>query len=209
METIFYNIYTYIASRKIWSAGVLLAFVFGLIFLVTKLQFEEDITKLIPLSDESKELQKVLKSANFSDKIIVNIQVQPDGSFEDLSDFASQFIDSILKSSEGYITNIQGKVTDDDLLGTIDFVYQNLPIFLNEDDYKTLGNKISRDSIDAITVSNYKSILSPSGIITKNTIIKDPLGISLIALKKMQQLNIGDDFTLQDNFVVTRDKKNL
>ena len=209
METIFYNIYTYIASRKIWSAGVLLAFVFGLIFLVTKLQFEEDITKLIPSSDESKELQKVLKSANFSDKIIVNIQVQPDGSFEDLSDFASQFIDSILKSSEGYITNIQGKVTDDDLLGTIDFVYQNLPIFLNEDDYKTLGNKISRDSIDAITVSNYKSILSPSGIITKNTIIKDPLGISLIALKKMQQLNIGDDFTLQDNFVVTRDKKNL
>ncbi len=209
METIFYNIHTYIASRKIWSAGVLLAFVFGLIFLVTKLQFEEDITKLIPSSDESKELQKVLKSANFSDKIIVNIQVQPDGSFENLSDFASQFIDSILKSSEGYITNIQGKVTDEDLLGTIDFVYQNLPIFLNEDDYKTLGNKISKDSIDDITVANYKSILSPSGIITKNTIIKDPLGISLIALKKMQQLNIGDDFTLQDNFVVTRDKKNI
>ena len=209
METIFYNIYSYIASRKTWSLGVLFAFVLGLIFLVSKLQFEEDISKLIPASEDTKELQKVLKSAKFSDKLIVNIQLQPDGTFEDLTNYADQFIDSILVASNKFIDNIQGKVSDEDVLETIDFVYQNLPLFLDEKDYQIISNKLTADSIDAITIANYKSILSPSGIITKNTIIKDPLGLSFIALKKMQSLNIGDEFTIEDGFVVTKNKKNI
>ncbi len=209
METIFYNIYSYIASRKIWSLGLLLVFVLGLIFLVSKLQFEEDISKLIPASEDTKELQKVLKSAKFSDKLIVNIQLQPDGTFEDLTKYADQYIDSILIVSNKFIDNIQGKVSDEDVLETIDFVYQNLPLFLDDKDYQTISNKLTVDSIDAITLANYKSILSPSGIITKNTIIKDPLGLSFIALKKMQGLNIGDDFTMEDGFIVTKDKKNI
>ncbi len=209
MDIFFYNIYSYITSRKTGSIGILLAFVFGLIFLVTKLQFEEDIMKLIPASEDTKELQKVLKSANFSDKLIINIQVQPDGSFEDLTEYANRFIDSITASSEKFIENIQGKVTDEDLLETIDFVYDNLPLFLDETDYQIIRNKITVDSIEAITLANYKSILSPSGIITKNTIVKDPLGLSFIALKKMQALNIGDEFILEDGFVVTKDKKNI
>ena len=209
MDTIFYNIYSYISSRKIGSITVLLTFVLGLVFLVSKLQFEEDISKLIPASDDTAALHKVLKSANFSDKLIVNIQVQPDGTFEDLTEYASQFIDSITATSEKFIDNIQGKVSDEDLLETIDFVYDNLPLFLEESDYEIIQSKLSADSIDAITIANYKSILSPSGIITKNTIIKDPLGLSFIALKKMQALNIGDEFTLEDGFVVTKDKKNI
>jgi len=209
VETIFYNIYSYIASRKIWSLGVLFVFVFGLLFLVSKLQFEEDISKLIPASEDSIELQKVLKSAKFSDKLVVNIQLQPDGSFEDLTEYADRFIDSILLTSNKFIDNIQGKVSDEDILETIDFVYDNLPLFLDAKDYQAIRKKITADSIDAITIANYKSILSPSGIITKNTIIKDPLGLSFIALKKMQALNIGDEFTIEDGFVVTKDKKNI
>ena len=209
MDSFFYNIYNFISSRKLGSFAVLIAFVFGMIFLVSKLQFEEDISKLIPASEDTKELQKVLKSANFSDKLIVNIQLQSDGSFEDLTEYATLFIDSISSTSAKYIENIQGKVTDEDLLETIDFVYDNLPLFLDEADYQVIQNKITADSIDAITIANYKSILSPSGIITKNIIIKDPLGLSFIALKKMQALNVGDEFTLEDGFVVTKNRKNI
>ena len=209
MDILFYNIYSFIASRKLWSIGVLMLFVFGLIFLVSKIEFEEDISKLIPATEDTKELQKVLKSAKFSDKLVVNIQMQADGTFEDLTDYASQFIDSILVTSSAFIENIQGKVSDEDVLETMNFVYQNLPLFLEEKDYNVIRNKLTADSIDAITLANYKSILSPSGIITKNTIIKDPLGLSFIALKKMQSLNIGDEFIVENGFVVTKNKKNI
>ena len=180
-----------------------------MLYLVSSIEFEEDISKLIPSSEESIELQKVLKSTNFSDKLIVNIKRGSEGSFEDLSNYATEFIDSINKSSGNFIKHIQGKVTDEDLLETIDFVYENLPLFLDANDYKTISNKIKEDSIEAVTISNYKSILSPSGMITKNMILKDPLGLSFIALKKMQSLNIGDQFILENGFVVTKDKTNI
>ena len=132
-----------------------------------------------------------------------------EGSFEDLSDYATEFIDSITASSNNFIKHIQGKVSDEDLLETMDFVYENLPLFLDENDYLLISNKIKSDSIEAITNTNYKSILSPSGMITKNMILKDPLGLSFIALKKLQALNIGDQFILENGFVVTKDKKNI
>jgi len=209
VNTFFYNSYTYISTRKIYFFGLSIALILGMLFVTSKLQFEEDISKLIPLDEDAKELQKVLKSANFSDKIIVNIQLQTEGDFEDLSEYATVFIDSITASSGEYISHIQGKVTDEDILETIDFVYDNLPLFLEESDYTIIGNKLSKDSIEAITQANYRSILSPSGMITKNMILKDPLGISFIALKKLQALNIGDDFILENGFVTTKNKKNI
>ena len=77
-----------------------------MVFLVSKIQFEEDISKLIPSTEDSKELQKVLKSTNFSDKIVVNIQIEPEGSFEDISNYANEFIDEITSSSGQYIKHI-------------------------------------------------------------------------------------------------------
>ena len=209
MGTIFYKLYKFISTRRIASLALLFALVFGMVFVVFKLQFEEDISKLIPANKDSKELQKILKSANFSDKLVVNIQLKPNGNFEELTEYANEFIDSILASSERYISHIQGKVTDEDVLETIDFVYENLPVFLEEKDYQSIQNKLSKDSIEAITNANYKTILSPSGMITKNMIRKDPLGLSFIALKKMQELNIGDQFTLENGFVATKNRKNI
>ncbi len=209
MNTFFYKTYQFISTRKLLSLGSLVLLVLGLLFVVSKLQFEEDISKLIPASEDTEELQKVLKSANFSDKLIVNIQLKSKGNFNDLTEYASAFIDSISTTSGDYISHIQGKVSDEDILETIDFVYDNLPLFLDENDYNSIQNKLSKDSIEAITQTNYKSILSPSGMITKNMILKDPLGISFMALKKLQALNIGDDFLLENGFVTTKDKKNI
>ena len=84
-----------------------------------------------------------------------------------------------------------------------------MPLFLNDKDYDAIEKKLQKDSIAATVQGNYKSIISPSGFITKDFILQDPFGISFIALKKLQQLNIGDDFTLENGFVMTKDKKKL
>src|SRR5690606_30961487 len=45
--------------------------------------------------------------------------------------------------------------------------------------------------------------------IAKKTIVKDPLGISLMALKHLKQLGINDDFVLNDVFLVSKYENNL
>lgn len=209
MDKFFLSIYNYIHSKKLWSLIVMLLLFVGLGFVGSKIKFEEDITKLIPTNENTSAAEKVLKTVNFADKIIVNIAREPEGSLQDLTAYATQLIDSISKKSGNYIKNIQGKVDDDNILKTLDFVYQNLPLFLDAEDYQHIKNKLSKDSLDAITTKNYKTLISPTGIIAKKTILKDPLGLSFIALKKFQQLNIEDGFTLYDGFLVSKDQKNV
>ena len=209
MSDFFYKTYQYLVSRKLFSLGIFATLFIVLLFVASKIQFEEDITKLIPSSDKTSEAQKVLKTVNFADKIIVNISREPNASVDDLTQYATQFIDSVKKSSGKYIKQIQGKVEDDDVLNTLNFVYQNLPLFLDESDYNIIENKIQKDSIDAITLKNYKTLISPSGIIAKETILKDPMGLSFIALKKLQQLSFGEEFILHNGFLISEDKNQL
>ena len=209
MDKLFYNIYKRIAVQKPLGLGVLFAIIIGLFFLASNIEFEEDITKLIPQTEKSSEAQKVLKQINFADKIIVNIKRENNGTVDDLTQFATTFIDSISESSKTYIKQIQGQVEDDDILNTLDFVYNNLPLFLDESDYSVIQNKLNEDSIQSITSSNYKTLVSPSGIIAKKTILKDPLGLSFIALKKLQELSFGDEFSLHNGFLLSKDNKNV
>lgn len=209
MHQYFYAIHLFVNRRKSLSVllAVLMLLVFG--FFASRLKFEEDITKLIPTNDKTDVTAKVLKQLNFADKTTVIFKLEKNGSAEDLKAMATVFSDSVSQSCKPYITGIQGKIDEENIQETIDFVYHNLPLFLTDKDYQNIQQKIQKDSIEATVQGNYKSIISPSGFVTKDFILQDPFGISFIALKKLQQLNIGDDFILDNGFVMTKDKKKL
>lgn len=205
----FFKAYQFLLKNKIWSAIAFLVLLSGLALLVSKIRFEEDISKLIPINSENQDLQKVLNTVNFTDKIIVTIRLNEAPEVDELTQYATEFVDSLETNSSQFIKNIRGKVNDDDLLRTMDFVYDNLPLFLDKNDYNIITNKLQKDSISVITEANYRTLISPSGIVSKDVILKDPLGLSFIALKKLRQLGVTDDFVLKDGFLVSKDEKNL
>lgn len=209
MHQYFYAIHLFVNRRKALSVVLALLMLFAFGFFASQIKFEEDITKLIPANDKSDVTAKVLKQLNFADKITVIFKLDKNGTEEDLKEMATAFFDSVSQSCKPYITGIQGKIDEENIQETINFVHNNLPLFLDKEDYTTLQNKLQKDSIATTVQGNYKSIIAPSGFITKDFILQDPLGISFIALKKLQQLNIGDDFTLDNGFVMTKDKKKL
>lgn len=208
MHKYFIAIHLFVSRNK-WLS-VFFAFVFLAVFgfLASRISFEEDITKLIPKSERSDDTAKVLGQLNFADKITVIFNVGKDGSADDLTEMATVFLDS-LKSCDKYVNSVQGKVDDENIQETFDFVYNNLPLFLDEKDYASIQEKLSNDSIASVVAANYRNIISPTGLVTKDFILKDPLGISFIALKKLQQLSASDDFELRDGFIITKDQKKL
>src|SRR5690606_13496661 len=209
MDNWFYGLYRFIQKNKGWSLCTFAILVALLAFLASKIRFQEDISKLIPTNDESSKVQQILKSVNFTDKIIVHISLKPQGSADDLTQYAEQFLDGLSKGSGQYVRDVQGKVSDTTVGAMLDFVQKNLPLFLEKADYENIGQKLQRDSIDKITETNYKILISPSVIVARNTILQDPLGLSFIALKKLRQLGLGDQFSLYNGFLVSKDQKNL
>lgn len=209
MHNFFIQLHLLIKQKKLLFASSFIFIFVGIVFIASKINFEEDITHILPKSERTSITSKVLQQVNFSDKIIVLFEKKSDTiSVNELTAQAQVFLDS-LHSCEDYIKNVQGVVNDENIEETFDFVYDNLPLFLNQNDYDEIDNSISRDSIKQKTINNYRALISPSGIVTRDFILKDPLGITFKGLKKLQQLSIGDDFKLVNGFLVTKDESNL
>lgn len=208
MHRFFIYLYYLISKNKLLSVffAVGIAVLCG--FFASKINFEEDINQIIPKNEKSDLTAKVLKQLNFSDKIIVIIENKSKEDNFQLSETADTFLNK-MEPLQKYIGAIQGKVNDNEISETFDFVNQNLPLFLNENDYKEIERKLQKDSIAKQVENNYVSLVSPTSLVTKEFIKKDPLGITFLGIKKLNALNISKDFKLEDNYIVTKDGKNL
>jgi 1-acyl-sn-glycerol-3-phosphate acyltransferase len=209
MRNKLFDLYSFMTKNKFLSIGMAIAMVLFLGFFASRISFQENINKLIPSNDQSGITTKVLDQVNFADKITIIISSKGNGSSEDLTEYANVFIDSLDSSCKPFVAKVQGKIEEENIQETFDFVYDNLPLFLDQKDYALIQGKLQKDSIANSVAADYKSIISPAGLVSKDFILKDPLGISFIALKKMQQLSVGDDFAIENGFVLTKDKKNL
>ena len=62
------------------------------------------------------------------------------------------------------------------------FFYENLPIFLDENDYQKIDSLLLPETIDKSLEKNYKTLISPASFALKKYILLDPVGISSLAL---------------------------
>jgi 1-acyl-sn-glycerol-3-phosphate acyltransferase len=208
MHRFFIFLYYLISRNKILSVFTALGIASLCLFFASKINFEEDINQIIPKNEKSDLTAKVLKQLNFSDKIIVIIENKSNEDSFLLSETADTFLQKT-EPLQKYIGSIQGKVNDNEISETFDFVNQNLPLFLNENDYKEIEGKLQKDSIAKRVEDNYISLVSPTSLVTKEFIKKDPLGLTFLGIKKLNALNISKDFKLEDSYIVTKDGKNL
>ena len=178
-------------------------------FLISRIQFDEDISQIIPKNDKADITAKVLRQQNFSDKIVVIIEKKKASEGFELSETADDFLNEIKPLKGKYIKTVQGKVDEEEISKTFGFINDHLSVFLEEADYQLISQKIQPDSIAGKIAENYETVASPSGMVMKDFIQKDPLGLSFIALKKLQQLNISQDFRLEENFVVSKGGNSL
>ncbi|THV62776.1 MMPL family transporter [Chryseobacterium candidae] len=208
MHRFFIFLYYLISKNKILSVLTALGIAVLCIFFASKINFEEDINQIIPKNEKSDLTAKVLKQLNFSDKIIVIIENKSSEDSFQLSETADTFLKKT-DPLQKYIGSVQGKVNDNEISETFDFVNQNLPLFLNDSDYNEIDKKLQKDSIARQVEDNYISLVSPTSLVTKEFIKKDPLGLTFLGIKKLNALNISKDFKLEDSYIVTKDGKNL
>lgn len=208
MHHFFYKIYQTIQKRK-WATVLSAVLVLSVsLFFAFQINFEEDISRVLPKNDQTDITAKVLQQLDFSDKIAVIIQKEQQGSFEDLTQMASTFLDRI-DSLDQYIEKVQGRLEMEDFQQTLDFVYENLPLFLKPEDYEVIASKLETDSLKKITENNFKTLVSPTGMVSRDLILKDPLGISFLGLQKLQHLNVEENLEFENGFLTTRDRSKV
>jgi len=209
LAAFFYSTYCFLKShRRLFFFSLPLVFAL-LAYWASRIRFEEDITKLIPASDGSETLTEVLQSVKFADKTIINISTPTAGDLGALQAYADSFALAMEQRADPYIARLQVRLEDDQLTELLDLVSNNLPLFLNDNDYRRIDSLLHPDSVAGSVQEAYRTITSPQNFVTATFVRQDPLGLVFLGLRKFQRLQSGEQFTLEDGYLIGRSRKNL
>ena len=211
MEKILLNIYNFYAKRRpaIYITFAALLLLAG--FFAWKVKFEEDISKILPKDKKIEKLNEVFENSKFMDKLVVTVSLKDTTAAapDNLVAYADTLVENIQQKLSPFIAKINYKVDDELALKLFGTVSDQLPVYLNEKDYTAIDSLITPAKIRETLEEDLRTLTSPAGFALKNMISKDPVGITLLGLKKLQQLQYDENFELYDNYIVTKDRKHL
>jgi predicted exporter len=213
MEKIFLFLYDIFRVRRRLFFTIVTVFILLTAFLASRIKFEEDITKMLYGGDNTAILRDVVDQSKFLDKIIVNVTFTDTGYKPqpyELSSYADKLADTLL--SDGFSEYVQTLTytVNENITGQLfDIIYDNLPVFLEESDYRRLDSLATPAGAKLMAENVYNNLLSPSGFAIKEMIIRDPSSMSSIALGRMSSYQNDESYIIIDGRIFSRDGRNL
>ena len=198
MSLFLVKIYDWIKKHRL--SFIILSVVLAVVALFTclKIQFSEDISQLTPNAISTEKVEQVIKSTGLIDKLVVVIK---NNDQEELLETADRFVDKLQGATyKMYVKELNYTLADDNLEKTYDFFFEHLPFFLNDEELAEVDAKIQPAKIKASLERTYRSLISPSSIMTKGIILKDPFFFTPRILKKLEQYNLSKNIALKDGF---------
>jgi 1-acyl-sn-glycerol-3-phosphate acyltransferase len=213
MKGLFLLLYDFFKDKRILFFAIVLTAGLIALILASRIRFEEDITKMISGGENKAEITQVIEQSGFLDKIIVLVSLadtaQPPDP-EKLINQAAKLADTLQsKAFQQYVKAITFRISGSVMEDVFDIVYRNLPVFLEEKDYYTLDTLLTSAKIEANLRNNYNTLLSPASFAMKKMIVRDPAGLSGVALKKLSAFQQDENYRIISDCIFSKDKKHL
>ncbi len=178
----------------------------------SQIGLEEDISKAMPADEKTERLNDVFRQSRFTDKLVVTLSLS-DTAKED-PDLLALFADSLVsrlseRFKPEYIREITGITSDEMMREVYDSLYENIPLYLDETDYDRLEQQLTDSVIGRTLGKNYRALLSPASLALKAGILRDPLGLTPLVLKKLFSFQFDENFEMNNGYIYTKDKKHL
>lgn len=212
MANFFYWFYTKTRKQQTLFFTSLLLFTTIIAFIASNVRLEENITSLIPVDEEMVEVGEALQGLEMNNRLVFHLyfddllSAEPEeliAAYEALSDTLSE------GEYSPYITEITGNVPDEQIAVLHQYYLNNLPFYLQKEDYELLEKRINDGAIASSLNKFYKALMSPLGIGAKKIMVKDPLGFASIPLERAKSLQLNDNFSLYKNLILSKDQKHL
>lgn len=203
-------LYHFFQKRKSVFIILVLISCAALGFLASKIRLEEDITRFVPSDKNSRSINSILDNLKSKDKLILHFSASSGEQADQLVEVADSVHAALLQRLKpADYKDLTFKIEDDRMQQVYDLFYRNLPLFLEEGDYTRIAGLVDRDSIAATLKKDYDVLLSPSGMVLGKYIRRDPLNFTPIALKKLQGIQLDENFETYNGHIVTKDHKHL
>ena len=169
----------------------------------SKLTYEEDISKLLPSTDNTKAEGLVFSELKVKDKIFVQILSKSGETDVDaLLEASGMFVDSLMSydAKDGDVGDIMYKIDDDITQGLLAYALDNVPILIEPARYGDIESLISKERIYSQMATNLEKVSSPEGAIFYRIMRYDPINLRSILMSGIGGSgDVRDADTTSDN----------
>ena len=203
----------YVWLREHRAVRILSCLVLSAIFilLIFNQNYKEDISDFLPLDNKYQKALDVYQNMSGSDKILTIFQcedtakVDPDLLVEAINDYTERLEAQV---DSGIRKDVVAQVDIEKYSGVVDFVYQHIPYFLTDDDYRHMDSLLADDGYVQTQVANVKQMLMfpASGLLSEN-LQRDPLNIFTPVVSQLQPASAAVNYELYDGYIFSPDLK--
>ena len=210
MTNLTIGIYRYFKNHKaMMYVAMLLSFaIFALIG--SRMEYEEDISKLLPGVDPSKSEGLVFSQLQIKDRIFVQFVANNDTTpTEELFEACDEFADSLLEhdAADNDVRDLFYRIDDEMIMNAATFAVENVPIFIDEAYYTVIDSMLGKENIERQMDENLELIMSGDELAYSYLVPYDPVGfrnLAINALGKGGNSGAGS-FTLVDRHLASPD----
>lgn len=203
------RIYEYFLAHRSLFYALTIGLFLLLGFLASRIKIEEDVARLMPNSQQTERINQIFTHSRIANDITIKISGKEGVKPEELIEVADSLESRLRTGYSPLIANIRSRVDDQVMLNIYKTVHNNLPVYLDEKDYRAIDTLITQQHIQTALETDYRLLTSASGLVLKKIIADDPIGISNIALKKLQSLQLDESYELYDGYIITKDHRNI
>lgn len=177
----------------------------------TRIKFVDDINKMIPHDPAIEAMNEVLNKTKTGEQVVFTLSFKNAGinNPDSLILLQQRFQSELERTGKGYIDSIQSQVNEEKEQAFSVLALQYLPLFLEEKDYRQIDSLIQPERIKETLIKEHKLLLSPAGMVAKQWIAQDPVGIVPIAFQKLQSLQFDPNYELYNGYIFSKDNKRL
>ncbi len=197
------KIYNYFKEHKkvMWASLLTLSVTF--FALLFSLQYSENIMDFLPMETAEREALDVYQNISGSDKIILLFENNDTEMVVEAMDLFTSTVEE--KDKEGLYSSLYENPDVSNITQLMDFVYENIPYFLQDEDYERIDSLLSKPGyIRSRLLQNKQSLMMSSGGFA-TSIRHDPLDLFSPVLNKMTQANPQIGFQMIDGYIFTPD----
>ena len=200
MNKFFLTIYDFLSKRKALSIVILLIVTALCVFSALKLDYKENIADFLPTDPEKEKYTSVYDDLSNQGQITIIFSGNDmDELMSALDDFESNWeeLDTAL-----LVNDLRCKIDEGLVFEAIDFMRQNQPLFLTDNDYKRMDSLLAEPDYVAICMQNIKRMLAfPTASFVIEGVQADPLNLYLPALQRLTALNATKGYRVEDEYL--------
>lgn len=206
-------LYRFFSKNKILMYALILLSTVFFAYYGLQLEYEENIVKLLPKSQNASTSEMAFENLRVKDKIFIEIIGKDEVlSPEDLAAYSDEFFDGLLEQDTAthYIDNVLKEIDDDVIVMALDYALTNVPTFVDADCYDKIDSLLRLEVIAQQMIANKELVDNDEDGNATTMVAQDPAALRLALLDTGRELLDGmGGYTIIDNHLFSPDSTTL